>query len=119
TETASRSLELTFKSPSPTLKIEFQGGEPLLNFELIKEIVHQAQTKNRARGKQLALVIATNLALLDDAIPRLCAHHDVYISTSLDGPADLHNRNRPRPGGNSWELTVNGIRRVRETLGEH
>ena len=30
--------------------------------------------------------------------------HDVYISTSLDGPADLHNKNRPRPGRNSWEL---------------
>jgi His-Xaa-Ser system radical SAM maturase HxsB len=38
-------------------------------------------------------------------------------STSLDGPADLHNRNRPRPGGNSHDLAVKGIRRAQEVLG--
>ncbi len=64
-------------------------------------------------------MIATNLALLDDEVLEFCDRHDIYISTSLDGPADLHNRNRPRPGGNSWELAVDGIRRVRETLGAH
>ena len=46
-----------------------------------------------------------------------CRAHDVFISTSLDGPADLHNKNRPRPGRNSWELATEGIRRVREELG--
>jgi sulfatase maturation enzyme AslB (radical SAM superfamily) len=41
----------------------------------------------------------------------------VYFSTSLDGPADLHNRNRPRPGRNSHELALAGIERVRHALG--
>jgi uncharacterized protein len=39
------------------------------------------------------------------------------LSTSLDGPADLHNKNRPRPGGNSHELAVKGIKRAQEVLG--
>ena len=37
-----------------------------------------------------------------------CAEEDIYISTSLDGPADLHNRNRRRPGQDSWQRTVAG-----------
>ena len=116
-ETAQRALEATFRSPSSNLKIEFQGGEPLLNFPLIRSIVAEAERLNQDQSRNLSFVIATNLALLDDTVLSFCAEHDIYISTSLDGPADLHNRNRPRPGGDSWERTVAGIRRVREELG--
>ena len=42
-ETAVKSLDLVFKSPSKNIKIEFQGGEPLLNFDLIKFIVIEAK----------------------------------------------------------------------------
>lgn len=116
-ETAERALDAAFRSPSPYLKIEFQGGEPLLNFGLIKEVVVEAERRNESEGRDLSFVIATNLALLDDEVLEFCGEHDIYISTSLDGPADLHNRNRPRPGNDSWERAVAGIRRVRETLG--
>jgi His-Xaa-Ser system radical SAM maturase HxsB len=116
-ETAERALEMVFESPSQSVKIEFQGGEPLLNFPLIEKIVKEAEVLNQHYDKHLTFVIATNLALLDDAILDFCGGHDIFISTSLDGPADLHDRNRPRPGGDSWERTVDGIRRVRETLG--
>jgi His-Xaa-Ser system radical SAM maturase HxsB len=116
-ETSALAMESTFRSPSRNIKIEFQGGEPLLNFELIEEVVSKAELRNEEAGKNLSFVIATNLALLDDRHIDFCRAHDVYISTSLDGPADLHNKNRPRPGRNSWELATEGIRRVREELG--
>lgn len=116
-ETAERGLEMAFRSPSRALKIEFQGGEPLLNFDLIEEVVRQAKLRNRGEGRDLGFVIATNLALLEDRVLEFCARHDIYISTSLDGPADLHNSNRPRPGRDSWERAVEGIVRVREALG--
>jgi uncharacterized protein len=118
-ETAQRALEMVFASPSPGVKIEFQGGEPLLNLALIKQIVLDAKRLNEHCGKDLSFVIATNLALLDDEVLAFCDTHDIFISTSLDGPADLHNRNRPRPGNDSWERAIAGIRRVRETLGAH
>ncbi len=116
-ETAGLALESAFRSPSQNIKIEFQGGEPLLNFELIEEVVVAAEARNVTEDRNLGFVIATNLALLDDRVLDFCRAHDVYISTSLDGPADLHNKNRPRPGRNSWELATAGIQRVREELG--
>ena len=116
-DTAHRALEMAFRSPSPHLKLEFQGGEPLLNFPLVKWIVAEAKRMNEAHGKQLAFVIATNLALLDDEVLEFCAQEDVYLSTSLDGPADLHNGNRRRPGQDSWERTVSGIKKVQDVLG--
>lgn len=116
-ETARLALASTFRSPSANVKIEFQGGEPLLNFGLIEEVVAEAEELNETADKNLTFVIATNLALLDDRVLDFCRAHDIFISTSLDGPADLHNKNRPRPGRNSWELATAGIQRVRESLG--
>jgi His-Xaa-Ser system radical SAM maturase HxsB len=116
-ETARQALELAFRSPSPHLKIEFQGGEPLLNFPLIRWITAEAKRMNKEHGKDLAFVIATNLALLDEEILDFCAEQDVYLSTSLDGPQDLHNGNRRRPGQDSWQMAVAGIKRIQERLG--
>jgi uncharacterized protein len=116
-ETADKAVALTFKSPSPSIKIEFQGGEPLLNFGLIQYIVDQAETRNRMETRDLRFVIATNLACVSDEILDYCKAHNILISTSLDGPADLHNRNRPRPGGDSYQRTIDGINRVRNALG--
>ncbi|HEY1698835.1 MAG TPA: His-Xaa-Ser system radical SAM maturase HxsB [Trebonia sp.] len=116
-ETARRGLELAFRSPSPHMKIEFQGGEPLLNFPLIRWITAEAKRMNEDHGKDLAFVIATNLALVNDEILDFCAAENIHISTSLDGPRDLHNGNRRRPGQDSWQQAVTGIKQVQERLG--
>ncbi len=76
-----------------------------------------AKERSVPLGKQLQFVIATNLALLDDEVLDFCGEHDVLFSTSLDGPRELHNKNRPRRGQNSYELAVAGIARIKERLG--
>jgi uncharacterized protein len=116
-EIAKKSIDLTFQSPSPFIKIEFQGGEPLLNFELIKSIVCAAEERNAAERRQLQFVIASNLTHLSEEIFAFCADHEIYFSTSLDGPSDLHNSNRPRPGRNGYALTIDGIRQIQGRLG--
>jgi His-Xaa-Ser system radical SAM maturase HxsB len=118
-QTAEQALEMVFESPSPRIKIEFQGGEPLLNLPMIEWVVSRAKERNEEQGRDLNVVIATNLALLDEAALELAERHDIYFSTSLDGPVDLHNKNRPRPGGDSWQRAVSGIQQIRERLGTH
>lgn len=116
-EVATAALERVFESPSDSLKIEFQGGEPLLNFELIEYIVRRATTRAHSEGRRLDVVIASNLALLDDRIVDFAREFNIYFSTSLDGPSDLHNKARPRPGGDSYERAVAGIARIQGELG--
>lgn len=116
-ETALKSIELAFRSPSPVLKFEFQGGESLLNLDVIRFIIEEVKKRNSHENRDLQFVIATNLALLCDETIELAREHDILISTSLDGPEALHNRNRPRPGNDSYKRTIEGIHRVRRELG--
>lgn len=114
---ADRALALVFQSPNPAVKIEFQGGEPLLNFELIRYIVDEAERRNLVARRHLQFVITSNLTHLDDEILAFAKAHGIYFSTSLDGPEALHNANRPLPSGNSYRAAVEGIARIRSALG--
>ena len=116
-DVAMKAIDFMFRSPSKAIKVEFQGGEPLLNFGLIRQIVERVESRNESEGRDLQFVIATNLAPLTDEILAYCRAHGILISTSLDGPKELHNLNRPRPGGDSHELAERGIRQVRDALG--
>lgn len=116
-EDADCAIDFMFRSPAPAIKVEFQGGEPLLNFDLIRHIVERVNSRAESQTRDIQFVIATNLANLTDEILQYCREHKILISTSLDGPRELHNQNRPRPGDDSYEATVEGIRRVREILG--
>ena len=114
-EIADRAIDIMLESPSQTLKIEFQGGEPLLNFPLIRYIVRRVKTL--APDRSLSFVITSNLALLTEEMAEICASEGVEFSTSLDGPAELHNANRPRPGCDSHARTLAGINLIRRRIG--
>lgn len=107
-----------FESKAPTLTIEFQGGDPLLRFDLVREAVIRIQQRNRTERRQLRFVIASTLHQLTPDMCDFLAQHSVFLSTSIDGPAELHNRNRPIPGRNSYERTVAGIELARNRLGK-
>jgi His-Xaa-Ser system radical SAM maturase HxsB len=79
--------------------------------------VEEAERRNARERRELRFVVTTNLSFLDDEILDFLRQHDVGVSTSLDGPAFIHNSNRPRPGNDAYDMTVEGIRRVREKLG--
>jgi len=116
-QNAEHAIARVFESPSPVLTIEFQGGEPLLAFERIKQIVKAVEQRNESEQRNIQYVITTTLHHLTDEILDFAAQHRIQFSTSLDGPAFLHNANRPSPGRDSYELTVDGINRVRARLG--
>jgi His-Xaa-Ser system radical SAM maturase HxsB len=116
-ETARRALDLAFRSPAPRLKIEIQGGEPLLHFERVRQIVEEAHRRADAQGREIDVVVTTNMAMLDDGMLDFFRDHGVFLSTSIDGPEALHDANRPRPGNDSHARAVDGIGRAREALG--
>jgi His-Xaa-Ser system radical SAM maturase HxsB len=116
-ETADTALAWVFRTPAKELKIEFQGGEPTLNWRLIEYVVRAATTRAAAERRTVDFVIATNLSRLDDQMLDFCREHRIHLSSSLDGPADLHNANRPRPRRDSYERFVNNMHRARTVLG--
>ncbi len=118
-ETARKTVEMIFKTPSDAIKIEFQGGEPLLNWDIVKEIVIYANKLNLIAKKRLEFVICTNLTLIKEEHLLFCKKHSVQISTSLDGPRDLHDSNRIlRKGGSSYDLFLTNLKKTRLALGE-
>lgn len=114
---ADKALEFVFRSPSPAIKIELQGGEPLLNFDLIRYIVERASELNREHRRRLQFVIASNLSRLSDEVLAFCKAHEIYLSTSIDGPESLHDAQRPIRGGYSHRTTVESIDKARKVLG--
>jgi uncharacterized protein len=114
---ADGALDMVFRSPSQNIKIEFQGGEPLLRFDLVRHIVERALHMNETARRDLQFVIASNLSHLSDDVLAFCRAHRIFLSTSLDGPADLHSAQRPMRGGSSYEVTVEALGRARVALG--
>ncbi|MBD9437334.1 His-Xaa-Ser system radical SAM maturase HxsB [Pseudoxanthomonas sp. PXM03] len=110
-------VERLFQWPSPTLTIEFQGGEPLLNFKQVKALTELIQARNRSEGRALRFVIASTLHGITDTELEFFGTHGFELSTSLDGPAWLHNANRPTPTRDSYERTIAGIHKARAALG--
>jgi len=114
---AAAAVNMMLQSPSPHLTLELQGGEPLLAFDTIKYIVSIAKPGAARLGKELDIVITSNLAFLTDDILDYCKTERIKLSTSLDGPEFIHNANRPRPGGDSYRVAIDGIKRARRLLG--
>lgn len=117
-ENASRAVDTLFSCDADSLTVEFQGGEPLLNFERIRQIVCEVERRNRTEGRTITYTIATTLHRLTDEILGFCREHGIGLSTSLDGPEWLHNRNRPCEGRDAYRKTVAGIERARAVLGD-
>jgi His-Xaa-Ser system radical SAM maturase HxsB len=117
-ETATAAVDRLFDSPSQHLTVEFQGGEPLLAFPVIRHIVELIQARNVQERRRIVFSITSTLHHLTDEVLEFMRMHDFQISTSLDGPADLHNANRPLPNGDAHALTVQGLQRARQALGD-
>lgn len=111
-ETAQRAADLALSSPGEALTLEFQGGEPLLNFEAIRHCI--LYTQAHKGNKRIFYTLVSNLTLLTEEILAFLLEHGVSISTSIDGPESLHDQNRPLlGGGKSYRLTAERIGHIR------
>lgn len=93
------------------LRLVFFGGEPLINFSLIRETVAYADSAGQAKGKSFTYEISTNGTLLTPEIIRFFEEHKIIPVISMDGTRDIQNRQRPfRNGKGSYERVVSQIR---------
>ncbi len=77
----------------------FFGGEPLLNMPAIKAAVNEAASYVKKPGKQVHFSVTTNGTMLDPEIVAFLHAHRIAVAVSLDGPRDIHDRNRPDENG--------------------
>lgn len=97
------------------LEIDFFGGEPLLNFDVVKETVAYARSKEAAAEKRFRFTITTNgLLLSDDKTDFINANMDNAV-LSLDGRKEVNDRARKRVGGQgSYDTVVPAVQRFVE-----
>lgn len=118
--TAKKTIDIIFQTPSPNIKIEYQGGEPLLNWDILKQSVLYAEFLNKLVKKNLGFVICTNLMDITDEQISFCKKHHIEISTSLDGTKELHDCNRQsRICPSSYDAFIKNSNRVKEVLGSN
>ncbi|XOA42783.1 MAG: His-Xaa-Ser system radical SAM maturase HxsB [Candidatus Nealsonbacteria bacterium] len=113
-KTARKIVDTIFKSPSKVITIEFQGGEPLVNWPVVKFIAKYAREKNKTEKKKLFISLVSNFSLMTDKRYKFLTEKEVSLCTSLDGPKELHNRNRPLPNGNSYRATTLWINKIKK-----
>ena len=115
--TAERTVDFILQSPSDDICIEFQGGEPLVNFSVLKHAVEYA-TAN-AKDKDLGFTVVTNMSQMDEKKLGFLLSHDVMICTSLDGPEDIHNESRILRDSNSYQNVIKWAQRIHEINASH
>lgn len=110
--TAEQIVDLALQSSSPSLTFELQadGGEPLLNFDVVRHLVEIAVARNkRAAGKKLTFRLSTSFSAMSEEAARWLIDNDVMVRTTLDGPADVHDWNRQWLPGNAHADTIRWI----------
>jgi len=113
-EVAEKAVDLLLDSTSEFVTLEFQGGEPLVNFPVIQHIIEYALERNKAAGKRLEFTMVSNLALMDDEKLAYLLANKVQICTSIDGPEKLHNAQRKLATMDSHQRAVHWIRRIND-----
>lgn len=110
--TARQVVDFAMQTPSPVIAFEFQGGEPTVNFPVVRFVTEYAREKNRYEHKDLLLSLVSNLTWMDDEKLDFLVDQGVMVCTSLDGPEDLHNHNRGWVGkGSSWQTVTHWMDR--------
>ncbi len=89
------------------LEVDFFGGEPLMNFEVVKRLVAYARSIEEEKGKHFRFTLTTNGMLIDDDVIDFCNREMDNVVLSLDGRKEVHDRFRKTVGGKgSFDIIV-------------
>ncbi|KAB2953957.1 thioether cross-link-forming SCIFF peptide maturase [Heliorestis acidaminivorans] len=98
------------------IEIDFFGGEPLLNFAVVKDLVAYAKKRAAEEEKVLKLTLTTNGLLLDDETTRFLNEEGLSVVLSLDGRPNVHDAMRPYiDGQGSYEEVVENLQKFAQS----
>lgn len=94
------------------LEVDFFGGEPLMNFDVVRKIVEYGRSREKEAGKNFRFTLTTNGVLLDDDVIDFCNREISNVVLSLDGRKDVNDSMRPtRNGKGSYDIIVPKFRK--------
>lgn len=120
-ETGKRALDFLIENSGTrrNLEVDFFGGEPLMNFDVVKQLTAYARSIEKEKGKNFRFTLTTNGMLIDDDVIDFCNREMSNVVLSLDGRKEIHDRYRVDYAGNgSWERIVPKFQKLVEARGD-
>ena len=101
------------------LEVDFFGGEPLLNWKVVKQLVEYGRSLEEANHKKFRFTLTTNGVLLNDEIMEFCNREMSNVVLSLDGRREINDKMRPfRNGSGSYDMIVPKFQKFAESRGQ-
>lgn len=101
------------------LEVDFFGGEPLMNWDVVKRLVEYARSIEKENGKNFRFTLTTNGMLLDDEVTEFCNREMSNVVLSLDGRREVHDRLRKDyMGRGSYDVIVPKFQRFVKQRGD-
>ena len=98
------------------LEVDFFGGEPLMNWEVVERLVKYGRSQEPLYNKRFRFTLTTNGVLLDDEVMEFCNQEMSNVVLSLDGRKEINDKMRPfRKGAGSYDLIVPKFQRFAES----
>ncbi len=117
--TAKAAVDMLFSSSARVYEIDFFGGEPLLNLDVVEETAAYARQQAQALGKRVNLTLTTNGYSMNQKVRDRLVALNLDIILSHDGREAVHNATRVRPGGlPSYQEITRNILALEPRLGE-
>ena len=101
------------------LEVDFFGGEPLMNWQVVKELVKYGRSLEAPNNKKFRFTLTTNGVLLNDEIMEFANREMANVVLSIDGRKEVHDKMRPFRGGQgSYDLIVPRFQKIAESRGQ-
>ena len=120
-EVGKRALDFLIENSKgrKNLEVDFFGGEPLMNFGTVKELVMYARKREKECGKNFRFTLTTNGMLIDDDVIDFANREMSNVVLSLDGRKEIHDRYRvDYSGKGSWDTVVPKFQKLVKARGE-
>ncbi len=97
------------------LEVDFFGGEPLMNFDVVKDLVAYGRSKEKEFNKKFRFTLTTNGMLLTDEVMEFANKEMANVVLSIDGRKEVHDFMRPtRNGKGSYDLIIDKFKKMAE-----